>query len=102
MRGPLLLIVLITSADAPHAAPAAVNPAQAAPPLTVLAPAAPGGGWDQTARALQRAFAEIEPGASVQVDNVAGAAGTIGLARFVRTARGNRYGASRGTRHGQT
>jgi putative tricarboxylic transport membrane protein len=58
-------------------------------PLMIVAPAAPGGGWDQTARALQHVLLAIEPGASVQVDNVAGAAGTIGLARFVTSERGN-------------
>jgi putative tricarboxylic transport membrane protein len=60
-----------------------------AQPLVITAPAAPGGGWDQTARAIQRVLAEIEPGASVQVDNVPGAAGTIGLARFIQSERGN-------------
>ena len=59
-----------------------------AQPLTVIAPAAPGGGWDQTARAMQRALHGVEPGAAVQVDNVPGAAGTIGLARFVTAERG--------------
>jgi putative tricarboxylic transport membrane protein len=57
--------------------------------LTIVAPAAPGGGWDQTARELQRVFARVEPGVSVQVENVPGAAGTIGLARFIRAERGN-------------
>jgi putative tricarboxylic transport membrane protein len=57
--------------------------------LTIVAPASPGGGWDQTARALQQALATIEPGTSVQVENVPGAAGTIGLARFVSAERGN-------------
>jgi putative tricarboxylic transport membrane protein len=38
---------------------------------------------------MQRVLLEIEPGASVQVDNVPGAAGTIGLARFVQSERGN-------------
>jgi putative tricarboxylic transport membrane protein len=57
--------------------------------LIITAPAAPGGGWDQTARAMQRVLAEIEPGVSVQVDNVPGAAGTIGLARFIQSERGN-------------
>jgi putative tricarboxylic transport membrane protein len=61
----------------------------AAQPLMIVAPAAPGGGWDQTARALQQAFAAVEPAVSVQVDNVPGAAGTIGLARFVSSERGN-------------
>ncbi len=57
--------------------------------LTIVAPAAPGGGWDQTARVMQEVFARVEPGTSVQVENVAGAAGTIGLARFVSAERGN-------------
>jgi putative tricarboxylic transport membrane protein len=56
--------------------------------LTIVAPAAPGGGWDQTARALQRALATVEPAAAVQVENVPGAAGTIGLARFATAERG--------------
>ena len=56
--------------------------------LTIVAPAAPGGGWDQTARALQRALITVEPGAAVQVENVPGAAGTIGLARFASSERG--------------
>jgi putative tricarboxylic transport membrane protein len=34
-------------------------------------------------------LAEIEPGVSVQVENVPGAAGTIGLARFAQSERGN-------------
>lgn len=67
-------------------APVVLN---ASTPLTIVAPAAPGGGWDQTARVMQRVLAAIEPGASVQVDNVPGAAGTIGLARFVQSERGN-------------
>jgi putative tricarboxylic transport membrane protein len=57
--------------------------------LTIVAPAAPGGGWDQTARLLQQVWMHVEPGAGVQVENVPGAAGTIGLARFVSTERGN-------------
>lgn len=60
-----------------------------AQPLVITAPAAPGGGWDQTARAMQRVLADLEPGVSVQVDNVPGAAGTIGLARFIQSERGN-------------
>lgn len=60
----------------------------AAQPLTIVAPAAPGGGWDQTARALQRALVTVESGTAVQVENVPGAAGTIGLARFASADRG--------------
>ena len=38
---------------------------------------------------MQRVLNEIEPGAAVQVENIPGAAGTIGLARFVQSERGN-------------
>ncbi len=67
----------------------ATTTASANAQLIITAPAAPGGGWDQTARVLQRVLAEIEPATSVQVDNIPGAAGTIGLARFVQSERGN-------------
>ena len=51
--------------------------------LTLIAPASPGGGWDQTARAMQAAMETAEVVPSVQVQNVTGAGGTIGLAQFV-------------------
>ncbi|MCY4600832.1 MAG: tripartite tricarboxylate transporter substrate-binding protein [Acidobacteria bacterium] len=51
--------------------------------LTILAPASPGGGWDQTARAMQAALQEDAADGSVRVVNVAGAGGTIGLAQFI-------------------
>jgi putative tricarboxylic transport membrane protein len=60
-----------------------------APAITIVAPAAPGGGWDQTARAMQQALRATGLAGPVQVVNAAGAAGTIGLARFVRAERGN-------------
>jgi putative tricarboxylic transport membrane protein len=64
--------------------------AQAAPrDLTIVAPAAPGGGWDQTARAMQQVLRETGLARSVQVVNAPGAAGTIGLARFVSAEAGN-------------
>ena len=63
--------------------------AQSRTSLVLTAPAAPGGGWDQTARAMQRVLNTIAPSSSVQVDNVPGAAGTIGLARFIQSERGN-------------
>ena len=57
--------------------------------LTIVAPAAPGGGWDQTARVMQQVLTTLDRSAIVQVENVPGAAGTIGLARFVSAERGN-------------
>ena len=59
------------------------QPGTAPEVLTILAPAAPGGGWDQTARAMQAALQEGEAAGGVRVVNVAGAGGTIGLAQFV-------------------
>ena len=51
--------------------------------LEILVPAAPGGGWDQTARAMQPALQENGLASGIQVVNVGGAGGTIGLAQFV-------------------
>ncbi|MEX2178312.1 MAG: tripartite tricarboxylate transporter substrate-binding protein [Gemmatimonadaceae bacterium] len=61
----------------------------AVPDITIHAPAAPGGGWDQTARVMQHVLRSTGLARSVQVVNAAGAAGTIGLARFVSAERGN-------------
>nr|WP_210303133.1 tripartite tricarboxylate transporter substrate binding protein [Rhizobium aethiopicum] len=56
---------------------------------TIIAPAAPGGGWDQTARSLQAALQQEKIAGNVQVQNVPGAGGTIGLAQFASQAAGN-------------
>lgn len=55
----------------------------------ILAPAAPGGGWDQTARSMQSALQDEKISGNVQVSNVPGAGGTIGLAQFVNQASGD-------------
>jgi putative tricarboxylic transport membrane protein len=49
----------------------------------ILVPAKAGGGWDQTAREMQEALQEGGSSDAVQVVNVEGAGGTIGLAQFV-------------------
>jgi putative tricarboxylic transport membrane protein len=56
--------------------------------LEIIAPASPGGGWDQTARAMQAALEKAGLASGVQVQNVSGAGGTIGLAQFVTSKRG--------------
>jgi len=56
---------------------------------TIMAPAAPGGGWDQTARSMQEALQAEGISGNVQVTNVPGAGGTIGLAQFVNQSSGN-------------
>jgi putative tricarboxylic transport membrane protein len=58
--------------------------------LTIVAPAAPGGGWDQLAREMQRHIEQQQLADSVVVENVPGAAGTIGLAQFANRRRGDR------------
>lgn len=56
---------------------------------TIMAPAAPGGGWDQTARALQQSMQDEGVSGNVQVLNVPGAGGTIGLSQFISQSAGN-------------
>nr|WP_245263255.1 tripartite tricarboxylate transporter substrate binding protein [Azorhizobium doebereinerae] len=57
--------------------------------LKIMAPASPGGGWDQTARSMQQALVTAGLVRSVQVTNVTGAGGTIGLAQFINGAKGD-------------
>jgi putative tricarboxylic transport membrane protein len=56
--------------------------------LRLIAPAAPGGGWDQTARVMQQVLQRSGLVRTAPVENIAGAAGTIGLARFVGSEQG--------------
>jgi putative tricarboxylic transport membrane protein len=56
---------------------------------TIIAPANPGGGWDQTARSIQTVMQQEGISGNVQVQNVPGAGGTIGLAQFASQAAGN-------------
>lgn len=58
-------------------------------PLEIMAPAAPGGGWDTTAREMQRVMQEEGMAKTVEVYNVEGAGGTIGIAQLVNDEKGN-------------
>jgi len=83
LRRLVLLLVL-----APFGSPeASADPLL--PHLRLIAPAAPGGGWDQTARAMQAVLQEAGIVHTSSVENIPGAAGTIGLARFISAERGN-------------
>src|SRR6188472_1097044 len=66
-----------------------VTSAAAQMELKILAPAAPGGGWDQTARSMQQAFTQSGTAKSVQVTNVPGAGGSIGIAQLVNNSKGD-------------
>jgi putative tricarboxylic transport membrane protein len=61
----------------------------AAEDYTIMAPASPGGGWDSTARTMQEVLLAEGISGSVQVENVPGAGGTVGLAQFVAGSSGD-------------
>ena len=62
---------------------------RAAGNLKMLIPANPGGGWDQQGRALGKSLMESGAASTVSYDNKGGAAGTIGLAQFVNSTKGD-------------
>jgi putative tricarboxylic transport membrane protein len=59
--------------------------------LQIMAPAAPGGGWDTTARAFQSSARDAELDDGIEVFNVDGAGGTLGLSQLVSKASGDPY-----------
>lgn len=63
--------------------------AHAASALKMMVPANPGGGWDTTGRALGKAMQDAGVASSITFDNKGGAAGAIGLAQFVNSAKGD-------------
>jgi len=83
VAGVALAVALLVMPDA------LVTPAKAQMELKIIAPAAPGGGWDQTARSMQQALIAEKLVKNAQVINIAGAGGTVGLAQFVNGAKGD-------------
>jgi len=65
----------------------ATGPAYAMDDLRIIAPAKPGGGWDQTARSLAEVMA-AGGAKGVTVENVPGAGGTVGLAQLIDQEKG--------------
>lgn len=63
--------------------------AHAGPSMKLMIPANPGGGWDTTGRALGKSLTDAKAFDAVQYDNKGGAAGAIGLAQFVNSAKGD-------------
>ena len=82
-RGVMAALLAAASAVALPAA------AQAPIELKITAPAGAGGGWDGAARSLQQVMTATGAAKSVQVVNVPGAGGTVGLAQFVNSAKGD-------------
>lgn len=75
MKKAALLAALTVSA-------ASLASAQTLNNVRIMAPASPGGGWDQTSRAIQTVMQNQNLAKPVQVFNVSGAGGTIGLAQL--------------------
>jgi len=62
--------------------------AAAAADYKIMAPAGPGGGWDQTGRSLEQAMKASNLVRSVQITNKGGAGGVVGLPEFLNQWRG--------------
>jgi len=56
--------------------------------INMFIPAAPGGGWDSTGRAIERAAKASGLAGTMQFENVGGAGGMVGLPRFVNQRKG--------------
>lgn len=83
--GVFALVVAVVTVLAFVNAAASGGTATARSKLTLIAPAAPGGGWDGFARESQQALRSNGIVNNPQVVNVPGAGGTIGLSQFVQT-----------------
>jgi putative tricarboxylic transport membrane protein len=62
--------------------------AQTVDQLQLFVPAAPGGGWDQTARTMELVLKTEKLVNNVQITNVGGAGGAVGLPQFVNQWKG--------------
>ena len=91
IHAPLRRAAHAVALGAAFAATVAAAPALAQAPieLKIIAPAGPGGGWDSASRSLQQVMLSTKVAKNVQVINVPGAGGTVGLAQFVNGAKGD-------------
>jgi putative tricarboxylic transport membrane protein len=78
----LATVAIVVTAPRESSAGTSAQSALGDQQLRIMAPASPGGGWDQTARAMQESLRELV--GRTEVYNVSGAGGTIGLSQFVR------------------
>lgn len=62
--------------------------AQTVDTLRIFVPAAPGGGWDQTARSMENALRATQLIKTAQITNVGGAGGAVGLPQFINQWKG--------------
>ena len=71
------------------AAAVLATPAFALDTVKFMAPGSVGGGYDQTARILGKAMVEAGTAKSVTFENKGGAGGTLGLAQFANSTKGD-------------
>lgn len=71
------------------AAAALSTPAFALDTVKFMAPGSVGGGYDQTARVLGKALIEAKSAKSATFENKGGAGGTLGLAQFANSTKGD-------------
>lgn len=85
--GVLITLLVVTLGQSVHGG--AAYPTQ---PILFIAPASPGGGWDQTARALAKVLQEtsLVP-VPITVTNMPGGSGTVALTNIATTKRGEPY-----------
>lgn len=62
--------------------------AQSSPQIALFVPAAPGGGWDQTARTMDQVLRKEKLISGSQITNVPGAGGAVGLPQFINQWKG--------------
>jgi len=89
-RRDLLRSAALLPAAAWPASLTAIHPAnaQSVDLLKIFVPAAPGGGWDQTARTIEQVLRATGAVKGVQITNVAGAGGAVGLPQFLNQWKG--------------
>jgi putative tricarboxylic transport membrane protein len=91
--GGLLLLLAVVAVVAPGGASGGDDPSKPYPTrqLSIMAPAAAGGGWDTTARAFQASSRDAKLDDGIEVFNVEGAGGTLGLSQLVSKGSGDPY-----------
>lgn len=81
-RSTLLLAAVVSTA-------VLATPAFALDTVKFMAPGSVGGGYDQTARVLGKALIEANAAKSATFENKGGAGGTLGLAQFANSTKGD-------------
>lgn len=84
LQGLLAGVTIVITVFALFSAASTAGGASARSNLTLIAPAATGGGWDGFARESQQVLRSTGTVNNVQVVNIPGAGGTIGLSQFVQ------------------